>query len=154
MSFGFSIGDFIKVLQLANDIRKQFVGAPDQFKGISDEFIAPLYYSHLLTVSWDRVKSLERVLQDVDVELAGCELNDQQMDQLSKISHSCQGVLERLQKTLDKYGELDSSKGTLNRRVRRIWKRFKWDPADFCELRDRIKSNITLLDVFLGAMSW
>ena len=41
MSFGFSIGDFITVLQLANDVRKQFVGAPDQFKDISDEFVAP-----------------------------------------------------------------------------------------------------------------
>jgi len=50
MSFGFSIGDFITVLQLVNDVRKQFVGAPDQFKDISDEFIARLYYWHLLTV--------------------------------------------------------------------------------------------------------
>jgi len=37
MSFGFSIGDFITVLQLANQIRQQFVDAPDQFKAISDE---------------------------------------------------------------------------------------------------------------------
>jgi hypothetical protein len=37
MSFGFSIGDFIDVLQLANDIRKQFVDAPSQFKAISEE---------------------------------------------------------------------------------------------------------------------
>jgi hypothetical protein len=37
MSFGFSVGDFIAVLQLANDIRKQFVDAPSQFKAISEE---------------------------------------------------------------------------------------------------------------------
>jgi hypothetical protein len=37
MSFGFSIGDFITVLQLANQIRQQFIDAPDQFKAISDE---------------------------------------------------------------------------------------------------------------------
>jgi len=42
MSFGFSIGDFITVLQLANHIRKQFNGAPDQFQEISDEFVAQL----------------------------------------------------------------------------------------------------------------
>jgi hypothetical protein len=36
MSFGYSAGDFIAVLQLAN-IRKQFVDAPDQFKAISKE---------------------------------------------------------------------------------------------------------------------
>jgi hypothetical protein len=37
MSFGFSVGDFVAVLQLANDIRKQFVDAPSQFKAISKE---------------------------------------------------------------------------------------------------------------------
>ncbi len=37
MSFGFSVGDFITVLQLANDVRKRFVHAPDQFKAISEE---------------------------------------------------------------------------------------------------------------------
>ena len=38
MSFGFSVGDFIAVLKLANKVRKEFAGAPSQFKSISDEF--------------------------------------------------------------------------------------------------------------------
>jgi len=38
MSFGFSIGDFIAVIELANKIRKDFVNAPSQFKAISDEY--------------------------------------------------------------------------------------------------------------------
>jgi hypothetical protein len=37
MSFGFSIGDFIAAIELANKIRKGFAGAPAQFKAISDE---------------------------------------------------------------------------------------------------------------------
>jgi len=37
MSFGFSVGDFITAIELANRIRKEFVGAPSQFKDISDE---------------------------------------------------------------------------------------------------------------------
>jgi hypothetical protein len=37
MSFGYSVGDFIATLQLANTIRKQFVDAPDQFKAVSKE---------------------------------------------------------------------------------------------------------------------
>jgi hypothetical protein len=37
MSFGFSVGDIIAVLQLANKVRKQFVDAPDQFRAIADE---------------------------------------------------------------------------------------------------------------------
>jgi hypothetical protein len=37
MSFGFGVGDFIKALELANEIRTRFVDAPDQFKAISNE---------------------------------------------------------------------------------------------------------------------
>jgi len=36
MSFGFSIGDFLAVIQLANKIRKDFVGAPNEFNGALD----------------------------------------------------------------------------------------------------------------------
>jgi hypothetical protein len=39
MSFGFSVGDFITVIELANKIRKDFVDAPSQFKAISDEHV-------------------------------------------------------------------------------------------------------------------
>jgi hypothetical protein len=38
MSFGFSVGDFIAVIGLANKIRKDFVDAPSEFKAISDEY--------------------------------------------------------------------------------------------------------------------
>ena len=37
MNFGFSVGDIIAIVELANKVRKDFVGAPDQFKAISDE---------------------------------------------------------------------------------------------------------------------
>jgi hypothetical protein len=39
MSFGFSVGDFIAAIKLANRIRKEFVDAPSQFKAISDEYV-------------------------------------------------------------------------------------------------------------------
>jgi hypothetical protein len=37
MSFGFSVADFLTVIELANKIRSRFVDAPDQFKAISNE---------------------------------------------------------------------------------------------------------------------
>jgi hypothetical protein len=39
MSFGFGIGDFIAVIDLAKKIRREFVDAPSQFKDISDEYV-------------------------------------------------------------------------------------------------------------------
>jgi hypothetical protein len=37
MSFGFGVGDNTTAIELANRTRKEFVDAPSQFKGISDE---------------------------------------------------------------------------------------------------------------------
>jgi hypothetical protein len=37
MSLGFSVGDFLAVIELTNKIRRAFIGAPSQFKNISDE---------------------------------------------------------------------------------------------------------------------
>lgn len=37
MNFGYSTGDFITVLQLANHVRKRFADAPDQFEAVSQE---------------------------------------------------------------------------------------------------------------------
>ena len=36
MSFGFGVSDFLAVIQLANKIRRDFVGAPSEFKGALD----------------------------------------------------------------------------------------------------------------------
>ncbi|TGJ79310.1 hypothetical protein E0Z10_g9452 [Xylaria hypoxylon] len=74
MSFGFSVGDFISVFQLANKVRKEFVGAPNQFKDISDE-----------------VRSLSIVLHDVDICLSRCEISDEQE------THQARRAWKRLQ---------------------------------------------------------
>jgi len=39
MSFGFSIGDFLAVIKLAKNVRKDFSGAPRQFHEISSEYV-------------------------------------------------------------------------------------------------------------------
>jgi hypothetical protein len=41
MSFGFSVGDFLAVIELVKKVRKDFVGAPDQFQQISVESVFP-----------------------------------------------------------------------------------------------------------------
>jgi hypothetical protein len=56
--------------------------------------------------------------------------------------------LPNWKKTLDKYRELSSSPEGVGRRMKKVWKRFKWEPEDIQELRSRISSNITLLNAF------
>jgi len=112
MSFGFSVGDFIAAIELANKIRKEFVDAPSQFKDISDE-----------------VRSLSIVLQDVEVVLSKPHLNTQQKTELKEIADGCLNVLKKLEETLDKYGELKSGSGSVGKRMKRklqvkyLWRR-------------------------------
>jgi hypothetical protein len=37
MSFGFSVGDFLAVIELTNKIQREFISVPSRFKNISDE---------------------------------------------------------------------------------------------------------------------
>ncbi|KAI0542485.1 hypothetical protein GGR58DRAFT_252203 [Xylaria digitata] len=136
MSFGFSVGDFIGVLQLANKVRKEFVGAPNRFKDISDE-----------------VRSLSIVLHDVDICLSECEISDEQEVHLREISASCERLLRKLEATLDKYVELEGTDTGLRKRARRGWKRIQWEPEDIRDLRDRITANVILLNAFLDSIS-
>ena len=50
MSFGFGLGDFVAVYQLADKIRKEFANAPNQFKDISDEWVIQTDNQPILTV--------------------------------------------------------------------------------------------------------
>ena len=50
MSFGFSVGDFIAAIELANKIRKEFDNAPSQFKAISDERVLSTRFRAILNI--------------------------------------------------------------------------------------------------------
>ncbi|KAJ5422843.1 hypothetical protein N7445_010951 [Penicillium cf. griseofulvum] len=136
MSFGFSLGDFVSVIVLANKLRRDFVGAPSQFNSISRE-----------------VRGLTIILQDVDVQLPGYDINDHQRKQLQEISHSCGTLLKELQDAIRKYKVVEYCGTSIPKQARSIWKRMAWEPKDIGELRDRLLSNVTLLQSFLNAIS-
>ena len=137
MSFGYSVGDLIAVVQLANRVRRRFVDSPAQFQAISDE-----------------AKGLSNVLRDLDDILSNRSLSQKQRVYLQDNLYACTNLLNDLDKTLDDYQILDKSgPNTLNAKSRRIWKRLKWEPADISELRARLASNISLLNAFLGSIA-
>lgn len=45
MSFGYSTGDFLALLELANELRKRFQDAPTQYKDVSNESVSTMRYS-------------------------------------------------------------------------------------------------------------
>ncbi|KAI1135672.1 hypothetical protein F5Y05DRAFT_167876 [Hypoxylon sp. FL0543] len=132
MSFGFGVGDFIAVIKLANKIRKEFAGAPAQFKEVSEE-----------------VRSLSIVLQDVDVALSENDLSSSQRENLENIASGCKSVLDDLQTALYKYCELGTKTKDLSKTAKRTWKRLTWEPNDIRDLRYRITSNTALLSSFI-----
>ena len=102
--------------------------------------------------SFDRVRSLSIVLQDLEV-LSERELNNEQAKELQEIANGCRNVLEKLELTLHKYGELQPRSKGVGRRIKRVWKRLQWEPDDIRDLRSRIVVNVTLLNTFQGKLA-
>lgn len=66
MSFGFSVGDILAVIQLANKVRKDFAAAPNQFEHISTECVIPpllLGTENLRLTLMQGSKSIDRALR-------------------------------------------------------------------------------------------
>ncbi len=93
------------------------------------------------------------MLQDADVAFPKQELSKDQRRDLEDIDKGCRNVLDELQKILGKYSELGSECGSVGRRIKRVWKRFKWKPEDIDELRSRITANIGFLTAFNGRLT-
>jgi hypothetical protein len=81
------------------------------------------------------------------------DLDIKQLTDPEKIAYGCLNVLKKLEQTLKNYGELDLDSRGIGDRVKRIWKRLKWEPEDIKELRSRIVANITLLNTFQGKIT-
>jgi hypothetical protein len=102
---------------------------------------------------WNRVRSLSIVLLDVEVVLSDRELHNKQEAELREIVNGCKNVLNELEHILDEYGELKSGRGSVSKRVKRVWKRLKWEPEDTKQLRSRISTNIGLLNTFTSRLT-
>ena len=139
MSFGYSVTDFVKLIELANELRHRFVDSPQQFRAISDE-----------------VRSLVIVLEDVKVLLPRRELESSQRKQLVGIVAGCFQLLNELKSQLKEYIELDEDQGndeSFKKKLKTVWKRLKWEPKDIEELRGRLSSNIGLLNTFYSQLN-
>ncbi|KAK7990380.1 hypothetical protein PG990_014660 [Apiospora arundinis] len=131
MSFGFSVGDFLAVIDLANKVRKDFVGAPKQFYNISTE-----------------IRNLEYAFRDIDVFISGDDITDTKKQELGSIRDSCQDVLIDCQHLQTKYSALKSPAKGLKQQARGAWQRLSSEPSDVRDLRSRITSNIIQLNRF------
>ncbi|KAH8645696.1 ankyrin repeat-containing domain protein [Xylariales sp. PMI_506] len=157
MSFGFSIGDFLAIVELAIKVRKDFSGAPTQFQQITTEYVSICLLSHLVRCallivrasSLHRIRNLAFILQDVEAFLSENELSESQNTSLGEIVHNTSSILTDTQTTLNKYKDLEPSDGSVGRSAKRVWKRFTWEPDIIRDLRGRIAANVASLNFFI-----
>ncbi|PCG99584.1 Hypothetical protein PENO1_002190 [Penicillium occitanis (nom. inval.)] len=136
MSFGYSIGDFVTLLELTNRIRKRFIRSPVEFRQISED-----------------IKKLGVVLQDIDDFESEEGLNPQQQASIGQISQACHSVLTDLEQMLNKYQELDHEMDTLGKKTRRVWKRLQWDESKINDFRKRIDSYMILFSNVIARLN-
>lgn len=125
MSFGFGVGDFLAVIEIAMKIRKEFAGAPGQYMALSDE-----------------VKNLSVLIQDVEAETAG--MDPVLAMKVQDAMESTNGVLRDLYAFIEKNKSISSKKS----HIKRAWQRFSMDSQEIGDLRSRIASNILVLRAF------
>jgi chromosome segregation ATPase len=99
------------------------------------------------------VKTLSNILRDVDDIQSQRDLTGQQKQSLDEIAQECHNVLEELNKTLDKFQELDSNTKGISGKSRKVWKRLQWDQKNIDQFRRRITLNISALGTFLGQIT-
>ncbi|KAF5578854.1 ankyrin repeat-containing protein [Fusarium pseudocircinatum] len=137
MSFGFGVGDIIKVVELCHKLRRDFADAPRQWQEIHNE-----------------MRSLSIVLGDIDVCVSNDDLTDKDRKDLLETARECRNILDELSDTAiaNRVLDIQNSVGTGNR-TKRVWKRLKWDPDHIRDIRGRISSNVSLLNAFLHRMA-
>jgi hypothetical protein len=125
MSFGYSVGDFIAVGQLAWSVYKSCRDAPGSFKNISLE-----------------VLSLHAVIKEAEETLSEQPFPTSKQEGLATVTTGCKAVLRDLQALVEKYESLGSQS-------KRTWDRLKWGSNDIAELRARLTSTTVLLTAFM-----
>ncbi|RDW76303.1 uncharacterized protein DSM5745_06295 [Aspergillus mulundensis] len=136
MSFGFSVGDFLAVIELVSKLRKRFVNAPVEFKSLSDE-----------------VKHLSVALQNINDFDLDDDLNDKQKKRLNANTEACRETLDSLSTLLDQYQEIETVGSRPISRRRQVWKRLKWDPAPAQDIQRQLQSRIESFNLFFGSLN-
>jgi hypothetical protein len=151
MSFGFGVGDFLAVLQLANDLGGRFAQAPTEYKAIKEEYVLNFgSLNHILT-NYGRVESLIFALNRIN-GLDEEEFDDQQKDGVNQIIQSSDIILRDLDSRLQNFHILaKDSTPDWKDRMRQAWKRIRWNQAEINNFRSRMVSNISLLNLIIGS---
>ncbi|CAI6339346.1 unnamed protein product [Periconia digitata] len=133
MSFGWSVGDVVKIVELAREVRKRFVDAPGQYKAIGND-----------------VKNLSRIIEEIDDILPHRSLSAQQEKHLRERQQVCEDILGELRIILNQSASLEGSDTRpKDGKLRVVWKRLRWNQTEIENLRNRLHFGIDGLNLFM-----
>ncbi|KAF1924312.1 uncharacterized protein M421DRAFT_72863 [Didymella exigua CBS 183.55] len=126
MSFGISIGDLIKLGEVAGRVYKNCRDCTGDYKHLTIE-----------------TRSLTNLLDDIQDKYD--KIPAHKREQLLDAYKPCIDVLSELDKLLEHYNLLDT-------KSKRAWDRLKWDPEKSRSLRERLVSSVVMLNAFYNSL--
>ena len=135
MSFGYGIGDLISVTQVALKSYNAYKSAKGDIEGLSNELDS-------LSICVDSLRAEDR-------------LSDSQLKRRDQLLKGCLSVVKELKTLIEKYKYLDNgaTKGRKSitnnkKKIDTMLEKIKWTQEDPTALRNRLVSNIGLLNAF------
>ncbi|KAH7398330.1 hypothetical protein BKA66DRAFT_408005 [Pyrenochaeta sp. MPI-SDFR-AT-0127] len=126
MSFGISVGDILKLCELAGRVYKNCRDCTGEYKSLTTE-----------------ARSLSNLLEDIQDKHD--KIPDNKRQQLVDACEPCIEVLQELDAVLLHYNTLDT-------KSKRAWDRLKWDPERFKAIRDRLTASVSMLNTFYTSL--
>jgi hypothetical protein len=142
MSFGYAIGDFVLLTQLAWDV----VQNSRKACGAHDELTSEVTSLHIV------LRRLEIEVSKPNSILARSDDDTDRREELAQLSEDCRRVLRTLDGILNKYNALSEEK----RSVTKLWKKVQFgngEMLDLAELRLKIATSTSALTLFLNLLS-
>lgn len=142
MSFGYAIGDFLLLTQIAWDV----VQNSRKACGAHDELTSEVTSLHIV------LRRLEVEVSKPNSILTRGDDDGDRREELAQLSGDCRRVLRVLDGILEKYNALSEEK----RSVTKLWKRVQFgngEMLDLAELRLKVVTSTSALTLFLNLLS-
>ena len=130
MSFGFGVGDFLAVSQLAFALYRQCYlvarSAPQEFQSLVTE----------LTTLFTSLQLLQNEVADTNSVLV--QSGEKRLQMMKEIINRVEGTLKQLEKFAGEYAKLLNPGRS---KVKKVWDRVKWstEMADIDGLRNKVR---------------
>lgn len=126
MSFGISVGDILKLCELAGRVYKNCRDCTGEYRSLTSE-----------------ARSLANLLEDIQDKYD--KIPESKRQQLVDAYEPCIDVLQELDKLLLHYNSLDT-------KAARTWNRLKYDPERSKTLREKLVASVAMLNTFYTSL--